>query len=138
MASNNFGKFIGMDFKIISEGVVNYYLQIDKHHLATPNAAHGGAISALIDGALGVAALSAVCSDNKIVSTIEFKVNFISPAYLGDQLLAIARVEQKGKRIVISSCDVVCKNRENKLIAKALGTFNVYDAVKAGYVNDTF
>ena len=130
---NFFGKFLGMEFRIISEGVVEYYLTIKKDHLATPNAAHGGVISSLVDAALGVAGLSLVCTDNQVVSTVEYKLNFLSPALLNDQLVAKARVEQRGKRILITSCDVICINRENKMIAKALGTFNAYDASKAGY-----
>ncbi len=131
--NNHFGKLIGMDFKIISEGVVDYSITIKKEHLATPNAAHGGVISALIDGALGVAGLSCVYKENKVVSTIEYKLNFLCPALLGDQLIAKAKVEQKGKRILIISCDVFCVNKKNKLLAKSLGTFNAYDAEKAGY-----
>ena len=130
---NFYGKFLGMDFRIISDGVIEYYLTIQKDHLATPNAAHGGVISSLVDAALGVAGLSLVCKDNQVVSTVEYKLNFLAPALLNDQLVAKARVEQRGKRILITSCDVICANRENKMIAKALGTFNAYDAAKAGY-----
>ena len=82
---------------------------------------------------MGVAGLSAVYTENKVVSTIEYKLNFLAPAFLNDQLIAKAKVEQKGNRILIISCDVFCTNRENKLIAKSLGTFNAYDASKAGY-----
>jgi acyl-CoA thioesterase len=131
--NNLFGKLIGMDFKIISEGNVNYYLTISKNHLATPLAAHGGVISSLIDGALGVAGLSCVYKENKVVSTIEYKLNFLSPAYLDDKLIAQAKVEQKGNRILVISCDVFCENRNNQLLAKALGTFNAYNSQKAGY-----
>lgn len=130
---NFFGQLIRINYKIISDGVVDYFLTIEKMHLATPYAAHGGVISALVDSALGVAALSAVYKQNRAVSTVEFKVNFLSPALLGDELVAQAKVEQMGKRIMIVSCDIVCRNRENKLIAKALGTFNAYDAARAGY-----
>ena len=131
--NNLFGKLIGMDFNIVSDGVVDYFLTITKNHLATPNAAHGGVISSLIDGALGVAGLSSVYKENKVVSTIEYKLNYLAPALLNDQLVAKAKVEQKGNRLLIISCDVYCVNRENKLIAKSLGTFNAYDAKKAGY-----
>lgn len=133
IANNHFGTLIGMDFKIISEGNLEYYLNIGRNHLATPNAAHGGVIAALIDGALGVAALSCVYKEHKVVSTIEYKTNFMNPALLNDQLKAVAKVEQKGKRIIIVSCDVFASNRDNTLIAKALGTFNAYDATRAGY-----
>jgi acyl-coenzyme A thioesterase PaaI-like protein len=52
---------------------------------------------------------------------------------LNDQLVAKAKVEQKGNSIIIISCDVFCVNRENKLIAKAIGTFNSNETTKAGY-----
>ena len=92
---NHFGKFIGMNFNILSEGIVENTIIIKKDHLATPNAAHGGVVSALIDGAIGIAGLSSVYKENKVVSTIEFKLNFISPVILNDALVATARVEQK-------------------------------------------
>jgi uncharacterized protein (TIGR00369 family) len=131
--SNKFGELLGMNFEIIDAGEVVYFLKINQSHLATPKAAHGGSIAALIDGALGVAALSAVCEENKVVSTIEFKLNYFSPALVNDEIVAKAKVEQKGKRILFCSCEVSCVNRNNIVIAKAMGTFNAYDAVKAGY-----
>lgn len=133
IANNHFGKLVGMEFRIISEGHVEYDLTISKNHLATPMSAHGGVIAALIDGALGVAGLSKVAKDNKVVSTVEYKTNFMNPALLNDTLKAVAKVEQQGKRILIVSCDVFATNRNNTIIAKALGTFNAYDAAKAGY-----
>jgi acyl-coenzyme A thioesterase PaaI-like protein len=68
-----------------------------------------------------------------VVSTVEYKTNFMNPALLNDQLKAVSKVEQKGKRLIIVSCDVFAVNRKDILIAKALGTFNSYDASKAGY-----
>lgn len=133
IAQNYFGKLIGMCFKIAEPGKVNYFLKVKQEHLATPNAAHGGLVSSLADAALGVAGLSAVHHENKVVSTIEYKINFLSPALLNDDLVAEAKVIQKGKRILIIECDIKVSNRNNQLIAKAIGTFNAYDATKAGY-----
>jgi uncharacterized protein (TIGR00369 family) len=130
--NNHFGALLGMEFRIIEPGHVEYYLTVSKNHLATPNSAHGGLINALVDGALGVAGLSAVHKENKVVSTIEYKTNFLSPAFLNDKLKAVAKVEQQGKRILVITCDVIAENR-NVTIAKAMGTFNAYDASKAGY-----
>ncbi len=133
IASNHFGKLIGMRFDIVNQGEVHYHIHIEEKHLATPLAAHGGLISALVDGALGVAALSAVHTENRVVSTVEYKINFLAPALPGDALLAHARVEHKGGRLIIVGCEVRCTSRNNKLISKALGTFNAYDASRAGY-----
>lgn len=133
IAQNNFGKTLGMDFKIIEPGLVHYFITIKPEHLATPKAAHGGVISALMDGLLGVAALSVSEKDNNIISTVEFKINFLGPAFVDDTLQGIGKVEQKGKRLIIASGDIICPERNNAPIAKAIGTFNAYPAEKAGY-----
>jgi len=130
---NHFGKLLGMDYTEVSAGKITYRLTIPEKHLATPNAAHGGVIAALMDGMLGVAALSAVAHDNKVVSTIEYKTSFFSPALLGDMLEGKAWVEKAGKRILFSTGEIVATNRNNVIIAKGMGTFNAYPAEKAGY-----
>ena len=134
IAQNNFGKTLGMDFKIIEPGLVHYFITIKPEHLATPKAAHGGVISALMDGLLGVSALSVSANENKIISTVEFKINFLAPALLDDELMGIGKVEQQGKRLIITSGDIICPKRNNILIAKGIGTFNAYPAEKAGYL----
>jgi uncharacterized protein (TIGR00369 family) len=130
---NHFGNLIGMHFEIISEGRITYFLKVRKEHLATPKAAHGGLIASLADAALGVCGLSAVHQQNKVVSTVEYKINYLSPALLGDELTADAEVIKKGSRLLIIECTIRASNRKNEIIAKAIGTFNAYDAAKAGY-----
>lgn len=127
--ANSFGDLLGMELTLIDQGVIEYRMLVAQKHLATPLAAHGGAIASLIDGALGVAALSTVSIDKKVVSTIEFKVNYLKPAILGDQLLATGRVQSAGNRLLYVECDVV--NQKGETIAKANGTFNTYPASKA-------
>ena len=130
---NHFGKTLGMNFQIVEPGVVHYLLTVTKEHLATPVAAHGGVISGLMDGLLGVTALSSVYQDKKVVSSVEYKINFLNPALLNDELLGIGKVEQKGNRLIIVSGDIICPKRNNIVIAKAIGTFNAYPAEKAGF-----
>lgn len=129
--ANNFGRELGMDFTIQSHGEVQYTMQITKKHLATPIAAHGGSISALMDATMGVCALSEVIRDFKVVSTLEMKLSFIAPALLGDTLKANASIVKSGKRILFVEGTI--KNQDGKLIATATGTFNAYPASKAGF-----
>ncbi|MDP2387640.1 MAG: PaaI family thioesterase [Bacteroidota bacterium] len=130
---NHFGKLLGMEYTEMGIGKITYRLTISEKHLATPNAAHGGVIAALMDGMLGVAALSAVAHDSKVVSTIEYKTSFFSPALLGDVLEGKAWVEKTGKRILFSAGEITVVNRDFTIIAKGMGTFNAYPAEKAGY-----
>lgn len=127
-ASNHFGHLLEMELSISEPGDVEYRMIIREKHLATLNAAHGGAISALVDGALGVSALSLVCHEMKVVSTIELKLNYLKPALLGDELKAHGRVIHAGRRILSSECRVY--NQRGELMATASGTFNAYPAEK--------
>ncbi|HEX7414731.1 MAG TPA: hotdog domain-containing protein [Bacteroidia bacterium] len=128
---NNFGKYLGLHFTIIEPGVVKHTLIITKDHLATPHAAHGAVAAAMMDAVLGVAALSVVCQDYKIVSTVEFKINYLNPALLGDELSGESFIEQKGNRIIVVSGTIKAVNR-NIIVAKGIGTFNAYPAAKVG------
>ena len=134
---NNFGRVVGMEFKIIEPGVVHYFLTINESHLSTPRATHGGVIAAMMDGVLGVAALSKTVLENRIVSTVEFKINYLAPSLLGDKLFGVGKIENAGKRLIITSGDIICLNRNNIVIAKAMGTFNAYPVEKAGYILNT-
>jgi uncharacterized protein (TIGR00369 family) len=133
IAQNTFGETIGMDFTILKEGQVEYTLTIEQKHLATPKAAHGGVISALLDATVGVGALSAVCQDGKVVSTVEMKVTFFAPALLNDQLAATSTIIKKGNRLLFLEADVI--NQKNELLAKASATLNAYPKEKAGYIS---
>lgn len=123
---NHFGRFMQMDYTIIKPGEVEYKLSIREELLATQKAAHGGSLAAFMDAILGVASLSAVADEGKLVATIEFKINYLKPALLGDSLTGKGKVIQKGKRILITEGEIYNKN--NELIVKAIGTFTSYPA----------
>jgi uncharacterized protein (TIGR00369 family) len=129
--SNNFGAILGMDFTIESPGHIMYSMPITEQHLATPIAAHGGAVSALMDATMGVCALSQVLEDKKVVSTIEMKISFIAPGLMGDTLIATAQIIKSGQRLLFVEGQI--KNQKGDLIAIATGTFNSYPAEKVGF-----
>ncbi len=127
---NYFGNLLGMDFQVISPGEIEYTMPIEQKHLATPFAAHGGAIASLMDASLGVACLSKVFGEGKVVSTVEFSMKFHKPAKLGSVLTAKAKVISAGNRILVSESKIY---DGELLIASASGTFNAYPKEKAGY-----
>ena len=131
ISSNNFGRMLGMDFEVLDAGTVRYSMEVKEEHLATPQAAHGGSVSALMDATMGVCALSKVLSENKVVSTIELKISFLSPALLGDMLVGTAKILKDGRRILFVEGEIC--NQDGKKIAMATGTFNAYPAEKAGF-----
>ena len=113
-----------MDFKITRPGEIVYTMVVKKELLATTTAAHGGALAGLMDGILGVSALSAVAEEGKLVATLELKISYFSPAFENDQLTGIGTVLKKGKRIIFSEGEI--RNQKNEIIAKGSGTFTAY------------
>ena len=66
---------------------------------------HGGAMGALADIAGGYAALTAALPDME-VTTVEYKINFLA-SFNGGELRAIGRVLKAGKRIIVTSAEVM-------------------------------
>ena len=129
---NHLGNSLNFELISISEGNVKYQLTIANQHLATPTASHGGTLSALMDQIIGVAALSLSSKNNCLVSTVEFKINFISPALLGEIIVGKGKVIKEGKRLIIVEGKII-ENKTNRIIAKGIGTCSVYPASKAGF-----
>lgn len=135
---NQFGRENDLKLEIVSSGEIVYKMEVKAKHLATPTTIHGGMVAGMMDGVLGVAALSAVAEENKLVSTIEFKISYYMPAYEGDILTGKGLVEKKGNRIIFASGEI--KNQKNETVAKATGTFNAYPFDKsdvAEYIKNT-
>ena len=127
---NNFGRTLGMDFSIESAGNVTYTMVVSNVHLATPSTSHGGAIAGLMDAVLGVCGLSAVCMEERLVSTVEMGMHFVRPAKLNDVLTGRAEVVSKGNRIIIIEGKIY--NQLEEVIARGSGTFNAYPKERAG------
>jgi uncharacterized protein (TIGR00369 family) len=66
---------------------------------------HGGAMGALADIAGGYAALT-LTPEGMEVTTVEYKINFLA-AFQGGELQATGRVIKAGKRIIVTTAEVV-------------------------------
>lgn len=65
---------------------------------------HGGALGALADIAGGYAGLT-VAPDGMEVTTVEYKVNFLS-AFNDGELQAVGKVVKAGKRVIVTTAEV--------------------------------
>ena len=66
---------------------------------------HGGAMGALADIAGGYAGLT-VAPEGMEVVTVEYKINFLS-SHQGGEIRATGHVVKAGKRIIVTTADVV-------------------------------
>jgi uncharacterized protein (TIGR00369 family) len=128
---NLFDRENGLSFEVQTPGEVVYKIKVLEKHLSSPETCHGGAISGFMDCILGVSALSLAFSRGMLTSTVEFKLNFIKPAFLHDELLGKGRIEHNGKSLLMASGEIT-NAKTGDLIAKGMGTFNLYPLSKRG------
>ena len=74
---------------------------------------HGGAMGALADIAGGYAALT-VAPEGMEVVTVEYKINFLN-SFQGGELRATGQVLKSGKRIIVTSAEVVHIDAQGKV-----------------------
>lgn len=109
----------------VSEPIVTASMTIQPLHAGAPGIAHGGAIAALLDSALGLQALRLALETGRVTSTVELKTNFLRPVKVGAQLVVRPEVQSRGRSLLVLSGaaeDVATGER----VAFAVGTFNVF------------
>jgi uncharacterized protein (TIGR00369 family) len=79
---------------------------------------HGGAMGALADIAGGYAAMTLVAADSE-VTTVEYKINFLA-GFKDGELRAIGHVVKAGKRIIVTTAEVMHLDAKGKESACAL------------------
>ena len=82
---------------------------------------HAGIVSTIADSACGYAAYSLMPAEAAVL-TVEYKVNFLSPAQ-GERMVARARVITPGRTVTVCTCDVFAvRNGTERIVATMLGT----------------
>jgi uncharacterized protein (TIGR00369 family) len=89
----------------VEPGLVEIALPYSDRVTQQQNGFHGGAMGALADIAGGYAALT-VAPEGLEVATIEYKINFLA-AFQGGELRAIGRVVRAGRRIIVTTAEVL-------------------------------
>jgi len=126
---SRFDELLGMQFEIYGPGEIEYSLIVQEKHLSSPKVCHGGVLAAMMDAVLGLPVLSLAVADHKVCATVEFKINYLGPAYLGDSLVGTQSLEFKGQSLVVSSGEIR-NGASGQPLAKGLGTFSLYPAGK--------
>ena len=82
---------------------------------------HAGIVTAIVDSACGYAAFSLMTAGAEVLS-IEYKVNFLSPA-IGQRFIARGQVIKAGRTITVCEGDVTALNEgKEKTVATMLAT----------------
>ena len=96
---------LGVRLLAVSQGQVELALTYSDKLTQQQGGFHGGAIGALADIAGGYAALT-VAPEGMEVVTIEYKINFLN-SLQGGEIRAIGKVIKAGRRVIVTSAEVV-------------------------------
>lgn len=119
--SRGFIKDVGYKAIQMERGYLESWLKIQSRHRQQDNYIHAGVIATMADHTAGYAAFSLVPEDHRIL-TIEFKINFLEPAY-GEALVCRSRILREGGQILVGESEVFDQRKdEEKLVAKAMVT----------------
>ena len=121
-ARQQFMQTIGAKLKDVSPGSVEIHLPFNRSLTQQHGFFHGGLIGTIADNAGGYSAFTLMAVTDSVL-TIEFKVNFMTPAN-GELLIARGRVLRPGRTITSCQSDVyIVRDGQEKLCATMLGTF---------------
>lgn len=96
-------------------------IEVGAEHRQQDNFIHAGVMATMADHTAGYAAFTLVPEDYRIL-TIEFKINFLRPAF-GDRVICRSRILKEGGQIMVGESEVYdLRHGEEVLVAKAMVT----------------
>ena len=124
-----FIEFCGFQVSKIEKGLLVSTLKIGKNHKTQDDFIHAGLIATMSDHTAGYAAYTLVPDDIRIL-TIEFKINFLKPAY-GNELKCKSEIISQGKQIIVAQSTVFdVRDTHEKMVSRSTITLMAIDAKK--------
>lgn len=96
---------LGAELRRVEPGLVEIWLPYSDKVTQQQEGFHGGAMGAVADIAGGYAGLT-VAPEGMEVVTVEYKINFLS-SFKGGALRAIGKVTKPGKRLIVTTAEVL-------------------------------
>jgi len=124
-----FIKFCGLHAFKIEKGLFESIVTIGENHKTQDNFIHAGLIATMSDHTAGYAAYTLV-SENIRILTIEFKINFLKPAY-GNELRCRSEIVNEGKQIIVAQSSVFdIRDTHEKMVSRSTITLMAVNADK--------
>ena len=122
---NPFCELIGLDFIKFGKGYTRCTIKVSEDLLNPHKVVHGAVIYALADTGMG-GALYSLLEENELCATIEIKITYFKAVKSGN-LMCDTNVINKGKKVAAMESEI---RQEEQLIAKATGTFSIFEIKK--------
>lgn len=124
-----FIKFCGFQASKIEKGLFESILKTGENHKTQDGFIHAGLIATMSDHTAGYAGFTLV-PDNIRILTIEFKINFLKPAY-GNELKCKSEIISQGKQILVAQSTVVdIRDTHEKMVSRSTITLMAVNSDK--------
>ena len=110
-------QFMGAEIADLAVGRSVVKMKVRPEFRNTWNNMHGGCLAVLADFAMGLALRTLPYN----IVTVEFGMNFIAPALVGEELTAVGSLVHKGTKILLAEATLTKDNE--RLVARAKATF---------------
>lgn len=112
---------------VAEAGTVTFKYLIREEMSNPVKSLHGGVTAAIADDCIGATMFS--LDEENFYTTINLVVDYFSPAFVGDTILAKTVIIRKGKQMVNAQCEIWNGN-ETRLIARATSNLLKTNIVK--------
>ena len=113
--SRGFIADLGVEAVKYERGYLESRLKVLNRHRQQDNYIHAGILTTMADHTAGYAAYSLIAEEMRIL-TIEFKINFLRPAY-GHTLICKSRIIREGGQILIGESEVFDQRSDKEVLA---------------------
>lgn len=123
--------YCGFKADKIEHGKFKSLVEIQEHHRQQDGFIHAGVMATMADHTAGYSAFTVVDESFQIL-TIEFKINFLKPAF-GTGLECLSNVIRKGRQILVAESEVYDIRQEKRVLA-AKATVTLMAVLKSNLV----
>lgn len=118
---------LGIRFVSLTDGRVTLALPYDERFIGNPltGVLHGGAITALLDGACGMAVYAKLVQPIPI-ATLDLRIDYLRPATPGKEVHTRAECVKVTRSVAFVRCEAFHPDGDGDLVAVASGTFIIF------------
>ncbi len=109
---------IGFKLTSLEPGEAVVEFEATERHANPMGTLHGGVLCDIADAAMGMA-YAATLNDDESFTTLELKINFLKPMWIG-KLRALGKVVKAGRTVGLTECDII--DEKQQLVARASST----------------
>jgi uncharacterized protein (TIGR00369 family) len=118
---------LGIQFVSLTDGRVTLALPYDEKLVGNPvtGVLHGGAITAVLDAACGLAVLAKLAEPIP-VATLDLRIDYLRPATPAMTVQARAHCFKVTKKVAFVRCEAFHEGADDDVVAVATGTFMIF------------